>query len=406
MFKKFVYFFIFCLILPLNLQAASLTYDLGITAADISFSAPLVSGQNIRIYAAVHNYGTKDVSGYVTFFQSDALIGDSQTISVRAGGLADEVYVDFKVPSGSFNVRAEIRGQNPIDENPANDVALTTLYVPEPDNDGDGIPDGEDEDDDNDGVKDVNEPVIGTDPKNPDTDEDGCLDGDDDFPLDKDECKDNDGDGIGDNQDNDDDNDGLTDNTEKQIQTDKNNSDTDGDNVIDSQDDYPLDDSRSKKVVIAGNTNESNDAMVAEETAEIILPEEEVIPEEKGKIDLDTYNFVGSSNLRINITKKSWDTYRFEPEIIGLAAENLTYKWSFSDGIVQNDKAVDHKFAKPGNYTVTLQVLGDGNLELNSREEIDISFFNSENVLVWGILGILLLFLFIFLVLAFRRRKQ
>lgn len=406
MFKKFVYFFIFCLILPVNLQAASLSYDLGLAASDISFSAPLVVGQNIRIYAAVHNYGTKDVAGYVTFFQSNVLIGDSQTISVRSGGLADEVYVDFKVPSGSFNIRAEIRGQNPIDENAANDVAVTTLYVPEPDTDNDGIPDNEDEDDDNDGVKDVNEPVIGTDPKDPDTDDDGCLDGDDDFPLDADECKDTDGDGIGDNQDKDDDNDGLTDSSEKQAGTDKNNADTDNDGVIDGKDDYPLDDSRSKKIVAADNTNDNSDAVAAEETAEIILPEEEVIPEKRGTIDLDNYNFVGSSNLRINVTKKSWDTYRFEPEIIGLAAENLAYKWSFSDGIIQNDKAVDHKFAKPGDYTVTLQVTGDNNLELNSREKIEISFFNSDNVLVWGILGLLLLLLFIFLVLALRKRKQ
>lgn len=85
------------------------------------------------------------------------------------------------------------------------------------DTDGDGIDDGSDLhpldpkiypeelqliiDTDSDGVSDINEGYVGTDPKNPDSDNDGVVDGSDDFPLDPKETDDFDGDGIGNNSD-------------------------------------------------------------------------------------------------------------------------------------------------------------------------------------------------------------
>ena len=45
----------------------------------------------------------------------------------------------------------------------------------------------------------------------PDDDNDGCLDQEDAFPLNERECKDSDGDGVGDESDFDDDNDGVWD---------------------------------------------------------------------------------------------------------------------------------------------------------------------------------------------------
>jgi hypothetical protein len=154
----------------------------------------------------VHNYGTKDVLGYVQFFAGPTLIGESQVISVRAGGLSDEIFVDWIVPSGNFNIRVDIKGQTPRDENPANDSALTGLFYPEKDEDGDGIidkndncpnisnpdqadTDGDgignscDSDDDNDGLSDSDEITIGTNPVDPDSDDDGIFDGRDNCPL-------------------------------------------------------------------------------------------------------------------------------------------------------------------------------------------------------------------------------
>jgi len=98
--------------------------------------------------------------------------------------------------------------------------------------DGDGIGDFSDTDDDNDGWMDIEEPNCGTNPMDAlsvpadndrdqqcdivdqDDDNDGVIDVDDEFPMNPDESKDLDGDGIGDNTDTDDDGDGWLDITE------------------------------------------------------------------------------------------------------------------------------------------------------------------------------------------------
>jgi gliding motility-associated-like protein len=155
---------------------------------------------------------------------------------------------------------------------------------------------------DGDGISDIEEAILGTDPENPDTDGDGVndfedafpldsryfldsdedgipdeIDPDDDndgvpdvedaFPLDPEEQFDTDEDGVGDNKDKDDDNDGysdvdeilqdtdpknpdespldsdndgVSDFLEELKGTDPNNPDTDGDGVIDGEDEFPL----------------------------------------------------------------------------------------------------------------------------------------------------------------------
>jgi len=408
--KKFVIILIICcLILPYNLQAAVYTYDLGISPGDISFSSQLVAGQKTRIYAAIHNNGIEDVSGYVTFYQGDLLIGDSQIISARASGLADEVYVDWTVPSGSFNIRAEINGQAPEDENPDNDLAITSLFVPLSDNDGDGVPDNLDEDDDNDGVKDTNEPILGTDPFDSDTDDDNCLDGTDDFPLDDTECVDSDGDSIGDNADNDDDNDGLSDNKETQTGTDPKNPDSDDDGVIDGDDDYPLDKSRSKKIVVNSNNDTiEGDSEIDEEANLESDTEEEILAIPEGAdFDINDINISSiNSNIQINAKLKSWNTYVFTPQLRGLIDENLIYVWDFGDGVKSSQKIAEHTYGQYGNYQVSLKVSGDNNLRLLAQKDIKISFFNISNIWVWIILGGLLIFLLLLLIILLSKRNK
>ena len=100
------------------------TVDLQIGVGDISFSheEPFLAGEQIRIYARAHNAGDTDVSGYISFFQGTVPIGNSQVISVRSDGAVEEVYVDYVVPSGTFNIRAEIKGTSPEDQNPDNKI--------------------------------------------------------------------------------------------------------------------------------------------------------------------------------------------------------------------------------------------------------------------------------------------
>ncbi len=209
----------FFAIVPVVVQAVSVDYDLGIRIEDISIVPPpssLVAGQNARIYATVHNFGEKDAKGVVSFFQGPYFLGESQPISVRARGFADEVFMDFAVPQSSFNILAKIQSVSALgtsssagpslDQNPSNDEAVTSLITPLPDQDGDGIVDNSDNcsnisnanqadndgdkmgdvcdpDDDNDGLADLDEGPRGTNPKNPDTDGDGIGDARDPRPT-------------------------------------------------------------------------------------------------------------------------------------------------------------------------------------------------------------------------------
>jgi PKD domain-containing protein len=409
--KKLIILFGLIFILPLNGQAADLNFDLGITAGDIKFSDDLVAGQNIKMYATIYNYGNEDVSGHVTFYQGDVLLGDSQTVSAKASSLADEVYINFTVPSGSFNIRAEINNQVPIDENPNNDVAVTTLFVPKPDNDGDGIPDGDDDDDDNDGVDDDDEDDGGTDPIDSDSDDDGCLDGDDDYPLDPDRCKDNDGDGTDNDDDEDDDNDGVDDTVEQQGGTDPFNPDTDGDGVNDGDDDYPLDPDQSEYINTSTPTpdpegdDDGDEAEGADDGDE--NPEnngEEAVDddgdEEEGdeSIDIDDQN----SKLKIKAKKSKWNMYTFTADLRGVTEGNLVYAWDLGDGAMSSQKVVEHQYEGSGKYTVSLKVTGPDDLELTATKNVNLSFFNWENNWLKALIAAFIAFLIALLTAVFK----
>ncbi len=91
-------------------------------------------------------------------------------------------------------------------------------------------------DDDSDGLVNLIEIMLGTDPNNTDSDGDGVSDGVDAFPSVSAEWKDTDGDGIGDNSDGDIDGDGLTNGDESIYGTNPLIADTDGDAFQDGAD--------------------------------------------------------------------------------------------------------------------------------------------------------------------------
>ena len=381
---------------------AALTYDLGIGNSDISFSKEVIAGATVRIYATIHNYGTEDVEAYVTFYQGPNLVGDSQVVSVRAGGLADEVYVDWVFPDTSFNIRAEIRGQDPGDLNSANDVALSTYFVPKPDADKDGIPDDIDPDDDNDGLLDSQEAILGTSTTNTDTDNDSVNDKDDDFPTNKNETVDTDGDGIGDNVDPDDDNDNWTDYKENYEGTNPKKADTDGDGVIDSKDAYPLDPKRWAIVVAQNNALPNKDSIdtkptTENKTVEVTNTEESVdTTDSTAAVDETSYtidflsNIVPEGKALINVKKLNWQKFIFSPEKRAILANIKGYHWDFGDGTYSDEKEPIHVFKKSGKYAVNLDIYLNDGKTVSSSTEINISFYNIANYRFW--LAILIIF--------------
>ena len=226
---------------------AAFENDLSISSNELTMqpAGGVVHGQTVKIYATVHSSGDRDLTGVVKFFVDGAQIATDQPVSVKSGGVPDEVFVNWNAVVGNHKISTQIYPFEAEGDNPANNFTEKDFFI-DADSDGDGVGDSIDVDDDNDGLKDSDEEELGTNPKKGDTDNDGVGDATDAFPLDPNEQADSDGDGIGDNSDEDDDNDGLPDTAEISLGTDPLNPDTDGDgveNCNDLFDKFPLDSS-------------------------------------------------------------------------------------------------------------------------------------------------------------------
>ncbi len=381
--------FLASLALAVNVHAAS-GPDLSLKAANIRFNKEvLYSGDTVRIYATIKNVGDTDAAAQVFFYQGAILIGGSQAVSVVADGAGDDVFVDFTVPTGAFNIRAVIQGADPQDINSSNDVATTPLYEPKVDADRDGVGD----------------------------DTDNC-------PTDANTDQlDTDHDGKGNACDSDDDNDGLSDADEATKGTSPTLSDTDGDGVPDGSDDYPTDATRSKKPVAPAPVvkTEPVKAPASVQPASVApakpvttaKPAEEVsVPIEiaAAETPVDAVPLVlgatkASPDARFTYKEIDWRTYEFEatpPEGQG----GLTYGWDFGDGATSVQAKITHAFPRAGNYTVTLGIVDtDGNVT-SDAQVLDISFFHLDNPLVQLTLGLLLVILLGLLVFIIRLRRH
>lgn len=360
--------------------------DLSISANSIRFSSDkLYVGDDIRIYATVKNLGETDAVAQVVFYQGGIEVGTSQTISVIADGAGDDVFVDFTVPNGSFNIRAVVLSVEPRDTNDGNNSATTPLYRPIADEDRDGV---EDEDD-------------------------NCVE---DENADQ---SDIDHDGKGDVCD----------------------ADMDGDGVPNANDKYPTDSARSadsapkapvketpkeevKPVVtpapvVAAPVASTSTVAVKETTepkAEVAgvkvedIPEGEVvaIADEKdtsGMLSLGLGAVKSSPDARFTYRQIDWRTYEFVATPEGDAGGE-TFGWDFGDGATSVQGSITHAFPRAGSYTVTLAVADkDGNVR-SDAQVLEISFFHLDNPLVQLTLGLLLVILLGLLVFIVRLRKE
>ena len=111
---------LFCGLLSLSAPVSATQYevDLGITPGAISLSKDknnLLKGEEVKIYAAVRNYGEQDAYADVGFFMGATLLGEDGA-SVKAGGVADDSFIKFTVPESDFNVFIKVLNVDPEDQ--------------------------------------------------------------------------------------------------------------------------------------------------------------------------------------------------------------------------------------------------------------------------------------------------
>jgi hypothetical protein len=348
--------------------AQAQTADLSLSAGSIRFSeATLYAGETVRVYATIRNQGELDSIAQVIFYQSNTVIGTTQPVSVLANGGADDVFVDYTLPQGAFNIRAVIQGADPADSNPNNDVAITPLFRTVWDDDRDGR-------------------------ENPD---DNCPD---DVNADQNDI---DGDNKGDVCDTDIDNDG----------------------VVNTRDVFPEDPRKSElevqppavvvvappaprpEIVIATSpaptetsvTTTNSQTENTEDTA-LALPVEEagLAPE----VNPDSMEVVSTlPEVQFTHHLLNWRTYEFKA-LPPLGGQDYAFAWSFGDGATSVQPTLTHTFPKSGKYTVTLAMVGPDNTIINDSQVIEVSFFHLHNPIVLlfiisltAILGGLLVFI-------------
>lgn len=401
---------------PLSTFAA--TPDLSISASSIHFNQSVLrAGERLRIYSTIRNEGEVDVAAQVFFYQGDQLIGTSQVVSVVAGGSGDDIYVDYIIPQTAFNLRAVIQGQDPVDVNPANDVAVTPLFTPVVDFDRDGVADASD----------------------------NCADAPNSDQLDTDS------DGEGNACDSDDDNDGISDTAEGSNGTSPSNSDTDGDGSPDGSDAFPLDSNRStnppptavaiapttpppapKPVtsnqqpatnptpsnpapVVAGTTDEGTGAEPTEGSANddgvTRLADSSSASSTSSTIDnsavptlLTLDDLKLSPDARFTYKQIDWRTYEFDAKPQGQVSG--AFAWDFGDGSTSIEGKVTHIFPRSGDYKVTLAVATDDGKMYTDTEVLSISFFHLSNPLVMLSLLLLILILLALIIFLYRLRRE
>lgn len=361
MLKRFFILLVF--LSPLAVSAAGA--DVFIGAGDIRFSKlQLIAGDQVRIYATVHNIGSVDVAGYVSFFQGSVPIGNSQVVSSVAGGDPDGVYVDFVIPASEFNIRAEIRGTDPADTNASNDTAITSMFTPVMDDDRDGI----------------------------ENQKDNCPTNANANQLDSDS------DTHGDLCDDDDDNDGLSDAVEQELGTNPLDKDSDHDGVQDPNDAFPTNPNKttfevkkppaivkpapvSDPIVVSvppsPSKQVSNQDVKPKSISNIITSVVTQVKDGVGRLSEPQPTNLVSANAVFTYEHPRWNTFTFRllaPEQIG-----YVYEWDFGDGGTSSHAEVEHSYKKSGAYHVTLTTHTQTGEQVSESVEVLVPFFSLQN---------------------------
>ncbi len=178
--------------LSVPLGASALSVPAGVLKDQIWFSKdPFFVGDTITIFTFVFNSSYYRLSGTMVLKDGTTTI-DKKTFTVLPAGGSQVVSFPWTVTSGQHNFSAKI-SDNQLDKVTGGvvDTPISTTQTilvkrfADLDTDHDGVGNLTDTDDDGDGLSDIEEKKLGTDPLNPDTDGDGMPDGKDPYPLTK-----------------------------------------------------------------------------------------------------------------------------------------------------------------------------------------------------------------------------
>ena len=147
---KFLIGIVFLLI-PFSLFAASSGF---ITRTIWYTPEKFFAGDVVRIHAGIYNASGEDFSGTVEFFDNDEFLGETR-FTLKKGGNAASVWVDWEPEEGRHVIVAKMRGDN------GEAVSESIIEYVDRDTDHDALGDREDPDDDNDGFSDKDEIRLG-----------------------------------------------------------------------------------------------------------------------------------------------------------------------------------------------------------------------------------------------------
>lgn len=333
-----IFLLIALLFAPLPVLAQDSGADIEINQYSVRFSEdPLIAGEEVRLYASVRNIGNVDVSGYVYFYQGPTPLGPSQVISLAAEGESEDVWIDFIVPDGPFNIRAELRGLDPADEYTGNNEYLSTVFEPVFDTDGDGVID----------------------------DEDNCPE---DANSDQ---RDEDGNGVG----------YVCDEDEQRA-----------DEVVEPElEEEPIvevEESPTPELISLPEPNPAAVSDLVETTISDPLPEDNAT---EFAIEAIAENIAAervSPGAQFTYELLKWRTYAFR--VID-AEDDASYKWDFGDGSSSVQPSIGHEFRGPGVYRVTLIAEHADGAVTSDEVEITVSFFHIQNPIIQLIITLLVI---------------
>lgn len=353
---------LFSLLLLVTPRLSLAATDLGINANGVWLSVPVSKievNQSVRIYARVENTSQEDAIAEVEFYVDDALLG-TRTITVLAeeNGVA---FWDWKTPSEQKQVAltARIHRQEAPDDNPNNDeVTLYQLWV-NADTDADQVYNRLD-----------NCPsIVNTDQK--DADKDGTGDACEEKAA-----------------------------APAVVQANPAPSAT---TVSQSSKDISAD-----PVVTEPIAEPVAEATPSSEAPTGLAQGETLVTSEAGTIDTavtEDGNEAEQAEVQFPVSGEtgevfvqaeqlSWNTFRFRPSS-RLGVGEYDYKWDFGDGVVSSDRVIEHTYAKPGRYSVNLQIIEpDGGIQ-SSTVFVRVGFFNLANWRLWIIIGLLALIIIV-----------